>query len=301
MDMDSFEGRVGVVTGTANPRGIGFAICRKLAELGSKVVLADIDGDGAEARAKELVANGDEAVAVRTDMSDHASVERLAEVTYDRFGAAHIVVLNHVAAPVGPGQGLLTPEPDLWELGIRVNLLGVVYGIKAFLPRMIAGGEHGHVLATTSGAGASGTMYGDGPYAVTKAGITSVMECLYGQLRDAQADIVAALIFPPLTNTFPTDDWSDMILQMMRTSGCPVAMAQPDEVAAFTIEAIRRDSFWAHPDVADDERQTGGRHRESIEWENSLYRTRAETLIGRRAPDGYLWGPSNDVMSGAGS
>jgi NAD(P)-dependent dehydrogenase (short-subunit alcohol dehydrogenase family) len=299
--MDSFEGRVGVVTGTANPRGIGFAICRKLAELGSKVVLADIDGEGAEARAKELVASGVEAVAVRTDMSDHASVERLAEVTYDRFGAAHIVVLNHVAAPVGPGQGLLTPEPDLWELGIRVNLLGVVYGIKAFLPRMIAGGEHGHVLATTSGAGASGTMYGDGPYAVTKAGITSVMECLYGQLRDAQADIVAALIFPPLTNTFPTDDWSDMILQMMRTSGCPVAMAQPDEVAAFTIEAIRRDSFWAHPDVADDERQTGGRHRESIEWENSLYRTRAETLISRSAPDGYLWGPSNDVMSGAGS
>jgi NAD(P)-dependent dehydrogenase (short-subunit alcohol dehydrogenase family) len=299
--MDRFEGRVGVVTGTANRRGIGFAICRRLAELGCKLVLADIDGAGAEARARELVASGADAVAVRTDMADHESVGRLAAATYDRFGATHILVLNHVAAPVGPGQGLLTPEPELWELAVRVNLLGVVYGIKAFVPRMIAGGEHGHVLATTSGAGASGTMYGNGPYAVTKAGITSVMECLYGQLRDAKADIVAGLIFPPLTNTFPTDESSDMVLQMMRTSGVPVAMAQPDEVAAFTIEAIRRDTFWAHPDVADDQRQTGGRHRESLEWENALYRTRAETLISRSAPDHYLWGPSNDVMSGAAS
>jgi NAD(P)-dependent dehydrogenase (short-subunit alcohol dehydrogenase family) len=299
--MDSFEGRIGVVTGTANPRGIGFAICRTLAELGCKLVLADIDGEGAEARAQDLVAKGADALAVRVDMSDHGSVEALAEATYGRFGATHILVLNHVAAPIGPGQSLLTPEPELWESGVRVNLLGVVYGIKAFVPRMIAGGEHGHVLATTSGAGASGTMYGDGPYAVTKAGITSVMECLYGQLRDADADIVAGLIFPPLTNTFPSDEWSDMILQMMRTSGVPVAMAQPDEVAAFTVEAIRRDSFWAHPDVADDQRQTGGRHREAIEWENALYRTRAEILVSRSAPDGYLWGPSNDVMSGAGS
>jgi NAD(P)-dependent dehydrogenase (short-subunit alcohol dehydrogenase family) len=297
--MDSFEGRVGVVTGTANQRGIGFAICRRLGELGCKLVLADIDGEGAEARAKDLVATGADAVAVRTDMSDHGSVERLAAETYDRFGATHILVLNHVAAPVGPGQGLLTPEPGLWESAIRVNLLGVVYGIKVFVPRMIAGREHGHVLATTSGAGASGTMYGNGPYAVTKAGITSVMECLYGQLRDAKADIVAGLIFPPLTNTFPTDESSDMVLQMMRTSGVPVAMAQPDEVAAFTVEAMRRDSFWAHPDLADDQRQTGGRHRESIEWESALYRTRAETLIKRSAPDPYLWGPSNDVMSGA--
>jgi NAD(P)-dependent dehydrogenase (short-subunit alcohol dehydrogenase family) len=161
---------------------------------------------------------------------------------------------------------------------------------------MIAGGEHGHLLATTSAAGASGTMYGNGPYAVTKSAIVSVMECLYGQLRDAGADIVAGLVFPGLTNTFPSDEVTSQVVQRMQSYGQPVAVAQPDETASFIIEAIERDSFWAHPDIADDERQTGGRNRQHLEWENAIYRARADALINRSAPDPYLWGPPCDVL-----
>ena len=115
MDIDSFESRIAVVTGTANPRGIGFAISRRLAELGCQLVLADLDGEGAEARATDLRSGGTEAVAVRTDMSDPGSVRQLAATTYDRFGATHILILNHVARTGGPGHGLLSPEPDDWE------------------------------------------------------------------------------------------------------------------------------------------------------------------------------------------
>lgn len=294
--MDDFEGKVAVVTGTANPRGIGFATCRRFAALGCRLVLADIDADGAAARATELCEGGAEAIAVAADMADHAAVEGIAEAAYGRFGAAHVVMLNHVATLGGPGHGLLSPVPDSWELHVRVNLLGVLYGIKAFVPRMIAEGEHGHVLATTSGAGASGTMYGNGPYTVTKAAITSLMECLHGQLRDAGADIVATLIFPPVTNTFPTDEVAAGVADMLKGAGLPSVMAQPDDVAGFTIEAIRRDSFWAHPDVADDERLTGGRHRDALEWENGIYRARAETMIARSTPDSYLWGPPSEVL-----
>jgi NAD(P)-dependent dehydrogenase (short-subunit alcohol dehydrogenase family) len=288
--MQDFQDKVAVVTGTANPRGIGIAIARDLAALGCRLVLADLDGEAAEARAAELCANGTDAVAVGVDMGNHASVVALADTTYERFGATHLLVLNHVAPTGGPGHGLLNPDPAAWELHARVNLLGAVYGIKAFVPRMIAAGEHGHVLATTSGAGGTGTMYGNGPYAVTKAAIVSLMECLYGQLRDAGADIVAGLIFPGVTNTFPTDERTEQTVQFMRSTGLPATLTQPEEVAQTAIDAIRNESFWARPGLDDE------KHRETVEWESGIYRTRAETLIARAAPDPYLWGPASNLL-----
>jgi NAD(P)-dependent dehydrogenase (short-subunit alcohol dehydrogenase family) len=288
--MHDFEGKVAVVTGTANPRGIGMAIVRRFAGLGCKLVLADLDGDGAEARAAELRADGAEAFAVHTDMGDHAAVVALADATYDRHGATHLLVLNHVAPTGREGHGLLNPDPFAWELHTRVNLLGTMYGIKAFVPRMIAAGEHGHVLATTSGAGGTGTMYGNGPYAVTKSAIVSLMECLYGQLRDAGADIVPTLIFPGVTNTFESAQRTHQTVAFMRSTGLPATFTEPDEVAQTAIDAITTDSFWARPTVDDE------RHRETVEWEAGIYRTRAETLIARTPPDPYLWGPASHLL-----
>jgi NAD(P)-dependent dehydrogenase (short-subunit alcohol dehydrogenase family) len=288
--MQEFAGKVAVVTGTANPRGIGIAVARRFAGLGCSLVLADLHEDGAEARAAELRAAGSEAIAVRTDMGDHASVVALADATYERYGAAHLLLLNHVAPTGGPGHGLLNPDPTSWELHAHVNLLGTVYGIKAFVPRMIAGGEHGHVLATTSGAGGTGTMYGNGPYATTKAAIVSLMECLYGQLRDAGADIVPGLIFPGVTNTTDTRERTKQAVAFMRATGLPATFTEPEEVAENTLDAIRNDSFWARPSPED------ARHRETVEWEAQIYRTRAETLIARAQPDPYLWGPRSDLL-----
>jgi NAD(P)-dependent dehydrogenase (short-subunit alcohol dehydrogenase family) len=294
--MEDFEGKVAVITGTANPRGIGLAIATQLAELGCRLVLADLDGEGVAARAGELAAAGHQAVPVRTDMGDRSSVEDLARVTYDQYGATHILVLNHVAPTGDPGHSLLSPDPTSWELHARVNLLGVVYGIKAFAHRMMAGGEHCHILATTSGAGATGTMYGNGPYACTKAAITSVMECLYGQLRDAGADVVPSLIFPGVTDTFPSPEAGPMVVEMLRQNGALVVLSPPSEVAAFTIDAIRRDMFWANPDVETDRRLTGGRHAETISWTKEIYQRRAHALIERTPPDPYLWGPPSSYL-----
>jgi NAD(P)-dependent dehydrogenase (short-subunit alcohol dehydrogenase family) len=288
--MNDFEGKVAVVTGTANPRGIGMAIARGLGSLGCKLVLADLDGGGAGARASELRTGGIDAIAVAIDMSDHASVVQLADATYKRHGATHLLVLNHVAPTGGPGHGLLNPDPTAWGLHTRVNLLGTMYGIKALIPRMIEAGEHGHVLATASGAGSIGTMYGNGPYATTKAAIVSLMECLYGQLRDASADIVPTLIFPGVTNTFATEERTRQTVQFMRATGLPATLTQPEEVADTAVEAIRGESFWARPSIDD------VAHRETVEWEAQIYRTRAETLIARAPPDPYLWGPASNLL-----
>ena len=288
--MQDFAGKVAVVTGTANPRGIGMAITRQLAGLGCTVVLADLDDAGAETNAAELRADGHDATAIATDMSDHDAVVALADAAFDQHGVVHVLVLNHVAPTGGPGHGLLNPDPASWQLHVNVNLLGFVYGIKAFVPRMIESGEHCHVLATTSGAGGTGTMYGNGPYATTKAAIVTLMECLYGQLRDAGADVVPTLIFPGVTNTFESEERTRQTVEFMRSTGLPATFTEPEEVATHAIDAIRADSFWARP-ALDDEA-----HRETVEWEATIYRARAEAAIARSAPDPYLWGPASNLL-----
>lgn len=288
--MQDFTGKVAVVTGTANSRGIGMAIARHLARLGCSLVLADLDGAGAEQRAEELRRDDFVARAVTANMGDRDSVGALAEAVHAEQGAADILVINHVAPTGGPGHGLLNPDPASWELHVRVNLLGAVYAIKAFVPRMIEEGAHCHVLATTSGAGGTGLMYGNGPYAVTKAAIVALMEALYGQLRDVGADVVPTLIFPGVTDTFESPERTQQTVEFMRSTGLPATFTTPEEVAQTAIDAIRADSFWARP-AADDES-----HRETVEWEASIYRARAETLIAREPPDAYLWGPRSDLL-----
>ena len=287
--MQDFEGKVAVVTGTANPNGIGMAIARQLADLGARVVLVDLHAAEVEQRAAELRAIEPHASAIAADMSDYPSVTSLADDVYAAHGATHILVLNHVAPTGGPGHGLLNPDPASWELHTRVNLLGCVYGIKAFVPRMIDGGEHGHVLATTSGAGGTGTMYGNGPYTTTKAAIVSLMECLYGQLRDVGADIVPTLIFPGVTNTHG-EERTRHAVALMRSTGLPATFTTPEEVATNAVDAIRSESFWARPSIDD------AAHRETVEWETEIYRARAEALISRSSPEPYLWGPQSGVL-----
>jgi NAD(P)-dependent dehydrogenase (short-subunit alcohol dehydrogenase family) len=294
--VDEFSDKVAVVTGTANPRGIGLATCRKLAEAGARVILSDLDGERVQARAAELRSDGFDAVGMGVDMSDRGSVLAFADAVHSDFGAVDILQVNHVAPTGGPGHGLLSPEPDAWDLHVTVNLLGAVYAIKAFVPAMIARGKHAHVLLTSSGAGNTGTMYGNGPYAVTKCAQVSLMECLYGQLRDVEADIVTTVVFPGVTATMPTDELAELTVNGLRSYGLPAVLMRPEEVAVYTLEAMRRDSFWAHPDIADDKRLTGGDQAEIIEWEHQMYQKRSRAMIDRSAPDSYLWGPPSSLL-----
>lgn len=288
--MQNIEGKVAVITGTSNPRGIGVAIARTFAEEGAHVVLADVNGAAAAERAAELRDTGLQASSRAVDMGDNASVRALADWTYGEHGGTDVLVLNHVAPTGGAGHGLLSPDVDSWELHTQVNLLGAVYGIKAFVPRMIEAGKHAHVMATTSGAGATGTMYGNGPYATTKAALGRLFECLYGQLRDAGADIVASLIFPGVTNTFPTDELGQMTVDLLNSTGLKAALMQPSEVARYALDAIHEDSFWAR--TRDDDPV----HSAAVRWEAEMHRAQAEANIARTQPDSFLWGPRSDQL-----
>jgi NAD(P)-dependent dehydrogenase (short-subunit alcohol dehydrogenase family) len=286
--MRDLAGKVAVVTGGGSPRGIGRATGALLAAQGMRVVLADVNEHHLGETVAELRNTGAEVVGVPTDVSDFDSVRNLAAEVFGRFGKAHVVFLN---AGIGGGGSLFDDELDSWHRVIGVNLMGVLHGIKSFVPRMLDQGEPAHLLATSSGAGVNGVMYSGASYAATKQAVCTLMECLYGQLRDLGADIRTTVVLPPLAKTNLAGDPATMlgVEQGLRAAGVPAVLVEPEEVAAVVLDAIRDDSFWAHPTHEQDVRIFGGRLKAGRDWLDEVTLARAGAIVGRTTPDPYLW------------
>lgn len=286
--MDNLEGKVAVVTGAAS--GIGACTAALLAKQGMKVVLADVSEERLAEGVAAIVADGGEAIAVKTDVSDFESVKALAAKAYDTYGAVHVVHLN---AGIATSSSLFDDEIDSWKRITSINYLGVIWGIKAFVNRMIEGGDEGVILATSSGAGAEGTSYYTPAYSSGKMAVVSIMECLYGQLRDRKARIRAGLVFPPLTATRLAGD-NPAVLQgteaHLRAGGVPATLVQPDGVAEMVLDGIRGDRFFisANPRVSK-ELFDGAMSEEFFAWNADKIGGRAKAQLADGKPDGYLW------------
>src|SRR5215472_5269643 len=146
--MKDFQDKVAVVTGAAS--GIGRALVEKSAQEGMKVVLADVEEGALKQAEAELKAYGAEVLAVHTDVSQAADVERLAEQTFATYGAAHLLFNN---AGVGGGTTVWESSIADWQWVLGVNLWGVIHGIHYFVPRMLAQDTEGHIVNTASSAG----------------------------------------------------------------------------------------------------------------------------------------------------
>jgi NAD(P)-dependent dehydrogenase (short-subunit alcohol dehydrogenase family) len=142
--MRELAGRVAVVTGGGS--GIGRGICRRLAQEGMQVVVADVDLSSAEKTCTELRERGARAVAVHTDVSQRASVEALRERALRELGGVHLVCNN--AGVYTGGDPLANTEGD-WRWLVDVNLMGVVHGCQIFAPHLVAQGE-GQIVNTAS-------------------------------------------------------------------------------------------------------------------------------------------------------
>jgi NAD(P)-dependent dehydrogenase (short-subunit alcohol dehydrogenase family) len=282
-------GKVAVVTGGGSPRGSGRATGRLLAERGCRVVLADLNEVTLKATVDELTADGLDVTGIPTDVADIASVSALADATFDDFGQVDIAFLN---AGIGSGAKLLGDDLDQWHRIIGVNVYGVVHGIKAFVPRMIEQGTPGHVLATSSGAGVVGVEYQSASYAMTKSAVCTLMEALYGQLRDQGSLIRATVVLPGLTRSNLAGEPETMafVEQGLRAAGVSVTATEPEQIAVTVLEAIETDSFWAHHGSEADRRLYRGTFAADIAWQERILRSRADALINRSAPDPYLWG-----------
>ena len=234
-DFDSgFRDRVVVITGGAS--GIGRALGARFATEGARVVLADIERDRLERTAAELgKAAAGEVAPITVDVTDPASVEALAAEVYDRFGAVHVLINN---AGVGaPSAKPWETTPNDWRWVHSVNVFGVAHGIQAFVPRMIASGEPGYVVNTSSGDGAVTPLPGASVYAASKAAVATLTECLATQLAADGARIGVSL-FLPGGGLLDTGLWTadrnrpaELARERPRTT-TPVTVSQLVEMAA---------------------------------------------------------------------
>lgn len=183
--MTEIAGRVAVITGGAS--GIGRGIAEQLIEEGALVVIADINADALHRTAGEIGAYG-----VVTDVTDVVSVQALAAQVIDHFGRVDIVVNN---AGVGPSALIENLTLDDWRWMVDVNLWGVIHGLHAFLPHLIANEAGGHIVNTASMA-IFNPLQGFGAYAAAKFGVQGLSETLALELAETHPD-VHVTIFPP--------------------------------------------------------------------------------------------------------
>jgi NAD(P)-dependent dehydrogenase (short-subunit alcohol dehydrogenase family) len=254
-----------------------------------RVVLADIDRPLLDQAVSELTTESLDVAGVPTDVADFVAVQRLAGKVYDKYGATHLLHLN--AGVATPGSFFDDVTED-WDQVIGVNLKGVIWGIKAFVPRMLAGDEEGFVLATSSGSGAEGTSYAIPGYASTKMAIVSLMECLYGQLAEQSSKLQTGVLLPPLTATNIAGDVAQMhsVEARLRASGIPATVVQPHQVALMALDGVKRGRFFIRPIQSDSAQFFDGALADDFfEWNERMIRGRAMAAINGTAPNGYLW------------
>lgn len=189
--MRDLKGKVAVVTGAAS--GIGRAMAERFAREGMKLVLADVEAGPLASAREEIGRGGVEAIAVTTDVSRWEQVEELARRTFEAYGTAHVVCNNAGVAAGGAAAWELSQTDWAWTIG--VNLWGVIHGIRAFVPRLVAQGE-GHVVNTASIAGLV-TMPGMSSYCVTKQGVVALSECLHHDLAFSTGGKVKVSVLCP--------------------------------------------------------------------------------------------------------
>jgi NAD(P)-dependent dehydrogenase (short-subunit alcohol dehydrogenase family) len=193
--MRVFAGRVAVVTGAAS--GIGLALAQRFATEGMKVVMADVEAAALDRAAAAVRATAPAVLATRVDVSRAEDVERLARETYAAFGAAHVVCNNAGVAVIGAVHEHSLAD---WQWVLGVNLWGVIHGVRAFVPRMLAGGDEGHIVNTASMAGLTTAPFMS-VYDVTKHGVVALSESMYKEFEMTGAPLGVSVVCPGLIDT----------------------------------------------------------------------------------------------------
>jgi NAD(P)-dependent dehydrogenase (short-subunit alcohol dehydrogenase family) len=286
--MRDVSGKVAVVTGGAG--GIGRAMGEAFGQAGMKVVLADVQPEPLEKTVAALQADGLDVIGLTTDVTSYESVTALRDAAVDRYGTVHVLCNN---AGIGAGAEGPIWEHELrdWAWAIGVNIWGVVHGINAFVPTMLANDGEGHIVNTSSGNGGISPLPDTPQYAATKAAVVTITECLYGQL--AGTPLSASVLFPGphMLRTGLFESWRsrpeqfaktrprktpyttvEALEEQMKAAGVPIAYTEPAEVAVAALAGILSDTFWIHP---------------ASERSDETLRLRTQSILDRSQPE-YL-------------
>lgn len=196
--MRDLAGRTAVITGAGS--GIGEALAWRFARAGMNVVIADIEASSAERVGAALRGAGHAAMAIATDVADASSVERLAQRSKAEYGSVELLCNNAGVVPSGRHRAVWEFPPEDWRWAFDVNLMGVVHGLRSFVPHMLAHAQPAHIVNTASVAGLiSGA--GSVVYSATKHAVVRVSEALYASFLERGASIGVTVLCPGLTAT----------------------------------------------------------------------------------------------------
>jgi NAD(P)-dependent dehydrogenase (short-subunit alcohol dehydrogenase family) len=247
--MEDLAGRVAVVTGGAS--GIGRGLCQHFAQVGLRVVVADIDGAGAEKVASELRERGATALAAAVDVAAPDSLEALADRSFRELGGVHVLCNN---AGVIVGGTLQEATAEDWQWMLSVNLGGVINGCRAFLPRLVDQGQGGHIVNTAS-VGGFISAPGLGIYCTTKFAVVGFSDAL--RLEVAAHGIGVSVLCPGGVRTNLIEADRNRPEALARTGGraevlraAVEAGIDPVEVGEHVVRGIRTNApyIFTHPD-----------------------------------------------------
>ncbi|WP_316149328.1 SDR family oxidoreductase [Cupriavidus sp. BIC8F] len=280
--MKDFSNKVAVITGGAS--GFGKEFANIAADLGMKLVLADVQEDALDATVAEFKASNVPVIGLRTDVSRADQVQALADAAIEAFGQVNLLFNN---AGVGAGGLIWENSEKDWEWVLGVNLYGVVHGVRIFTPLMLAAAGkdpayQGHIVNTASMAGLLNPP-AMGVYNVSKHAVVALTETLYQDLglvtEQVRCSVLCPYFVPTGINQSQRNRPADLANQAPPTRSQLVSQALSDkavgsgkvtaaEVAQLTFDAIRDESFYiySHPQALAPVRQ------------------RFEDIVGQRNP-----------------
>lgn len=258
MALNELGGKVAAVTGAAS--GLGRAMALAFASEGMHLALADVDETGLTRTGQEASARGVKSFPMRVDVSKAPEVEAFAQKCLQELGAIHLVCNNAGVAVSGPVWE--TSEAE-WQWILGVNLLGVVHGVRAFAPRLIAQDE-GHIVNTASVAGLISPP-GMGAYCVSKHAVVTLSEALHHDLRERGSRVGVSVLCPAYVPTGIADSErnrppglavsSKSTERLAKEAALRKAVAagklSPDDVARAVIAAVKENRFYVltHPGI----------------------------------------------------
>jgi NAD(P)-dependent dehydrogenase (short-subunit alcohol dehydrogenase family) len=250
--MKSFEGKVAVVTGGAS--GIGRGIALALARRGANVAIADLHEQRLAETVRALEALGVKALGTRCDVTSDSDIERLRDETLARFGRVDVLCNNAGVSVLGPPE---RAEMADWQWILDVNVLGIVRGVRAFVPAMVERGE-GHVVNTASVAGTWAYSWDAGPYITSKFAAYGYSEVMARALRPHGVGVT--VLCPGLVSTnlgetarfsgVPAERRAEWLYfpEEMRTA------VEPEAVGVLVADAIEKKQFAVFTHAHDAER-----------------------------------------------
>jgi len=256
--MKTLKGKVAAVTGASS--GLGRSMALAFAAEGMDVALGDVDERSLLLVEKEVSARGVRSIGLRVDVSKAQDVEAFRDLALERLGGIHLVCNNAGVSPLG---AVWESTPADWQWTLGVNLWGVIHGVRAFTPHLIAQNE-GHIVNTASVSGLISPP-GSGAYNVTKHAVVTLSETLHHELRERNAKVGVSVLCPAYVPTGIVDSERNRPEDLPASERSPETLARQamlrkavasgkisaDQVAQAVVAAVKEERFYilTHPRI----------------------------------------------------